>query len=163
MKYQTKNPLGKFGLDLNGKKVQQPDISESLIDSGYIMNGMFDEEVDILMTNQLFIHAYSGSRTDTVSGQVNIAINILVDNKFESLSNNFEFRSFAIADEIENMFSETYIDKDNADEDLVNELGNLKFTLHKNSFTYTRLTKTSSIRLLTIVLTTNINYMRVNK
>ena len=161
LKYQTKNPLGQMGISLDNKKVPQPDIIESLIDEDYIMNGMFDENISSLVKNQLFIHVYSGNKTDMVSGQVNIAINILIDKKFEYLSNSFELRSYAIADEIENMFSDTYIDKDNSDNDIIKDLGNLKFSLNRNSFTYSRLSKSNNIVLFTLILTTNINPIRI--
>lgn len=161
LKYQTKNPLGQMGISLDNKKVPQPDIIESLIDEDYIMNGMFDENISSLVKNQLFIHVYSGNKTDMVSGQVNIAINILVDNKFEHLSNKFELRTYAIADEIANMFSDTYIDKDNSDNDIIKDLGNLKFSLNRNSFTYSRLSKSNNIVLFTLILTTNINPIRI--
>lgn len=161
LKYQTKNPLGQMGISLDNKKVPQPDIIESLIDEDYIMNGMFDENISSLVKNQLFIHVYSGNKTDMVSGQVNIAINILVDNKFEHLSNKFELRTYAIADEIANMFSDTYIDKDNSDNDIIKDLGNLKFSLNRNSFTYNRLSKSNNIVLFTLILTTNINPIRI--
>lgn len=161
LKYQTKNPLGQMGISLDNKKVPQPDIIESLIDEDYIMNGMFDENISSLVKNQLFIHVYSGNKTDMVSGQVNIAINILIDKKFEYLSNSFELRSYAIADEIENMFSDTYIDRDNSDNDIIKDLGNLKFSLNRNSFTYSRLSKSNNIVLFTLILTTNINPIRI--
>ena len=161
LKYQTKNPLGQVGISLDNKKVPQPNITESLIDSDYIMNGMFDEDMSSIVKNQLFIHVYNGNKTDMVNGQVNIAINILIDKKFEYLSNSFELRSYAIADEIENMFSDTYIDKDNSDNDIIKDLGNLKFSLNRNSFTYSRLSKSNNIVLFTLILTTNINPIRI--
>lgn len=161
LKYQTRNPLGQVGISLDNKKVPQPDITESLIDSDYIMNGMFDEDMSSIVRNQLYIHVYNGNRTDMVSGQVNIAINILIDKKFEYLSNSFELRSYAIADEIENMFSDVYIDNDNSDNDIIKDLGNLKFSLNKNSFTYGRLSKSNNIVLFTLILTTNINPIRI--
>lgn len=161
LKYQTKNPLGQMGISLDNKKVPQPDITESLIDSDYIMNGMFDEDMSSIVKNQLYIHVYNGNKIDMVSGQVNIAINILIDKKFEYLSNSFELRSYAIADEIENMFSDTYIDKDNSDNDIIKDLGNLKFSLNRNSFTYSRLSKSNNIVLFTLTLTTNINPIRI--
>lgn len=161
LKYQTKNPLGQVGISLGNKKVPQPDITESLIDSDYIMNGMFDEDMSSIVKNQVFIHVYNGNKTDMVNGQVNIAINILIDKKFEYLSNSFELRSYAIADEIENMFSDTYIDKDNSDNDIIKDLGNLKFSLNRNSFTYSRLSKSNNIVLFTLILTTNINPIRI--
>lgn len=161
LKYQTKNPLGQMGISLDNKKVPQPDIIESLIDEDYIMNGMFDEDMSSIVKNQVFIHVYNGNKTDMVSGQVNIAINILIDKKFEYLSNSFELRSYAIADEIENMFSDTYIDRDNSDNDIIKDLGNLKFSLNRNSFTYSRLSKSNNIVLFTLILTTNINPIRI--
>lgn len=161
LKYQTRNPLGQVGISLDNKKVPQPDITESLIDSDYIMNGMFDEDMSSIVRNQLYIHVYNGNRTDMVSGQVNIAINILIDKKFEYLSNKFELRTYAIADEIENMFSDTYIDKDNSDNDIIKDLGNLKFSLNRNSFKYDRLSKSNNIVLFTLILTTNINPIRI--
>lgn len=161
LKYQTRNPLGQVGISLDNKKVPQPDITESLIDSDYIMNGMFDEDMSSIVKNQVFIHVYSGSKTDMVSGQVNIAINILVDKKFEDLSNSFEKRSYAIADEIENMFSDVYMDNDNSDKDIIKDLGNLKFSLNRNSFKYDRLSKSNNIILFTLILTTNINPIRI--
>lgn len=161
LKYQTKNPLGQVGISLDNKKVPQPNITESLIDSDYIMNGMFDEDMSSIVKNQVFIHVYNGNKTDMVNGQVNIAINILIDKRFEYLSNSFELRSYAIADEIENMFSDTYIDKDNSDNDIIKDLGNLKFSLNRNSFTYSRLSKSNNIVLFTLILTTNINPIRI--
>lgn len=161
LKYQTRNPLGQVGISLDNKKVPQPDITESLIDSDYIMNGMFDEDMSSIVRNQLYIHVYNGNKSDMVSGQVNIAINILIDKKFEYLANKFELRTYAIADEIENMFSDVYIDKDNSDNDIIKDLGNLKFNLNKNSFTYGRLSKSNNIVLFTLILTTNINPIRI--
>lgn len=162
--YNNLSPLAKRSKTYDGKVVDQPDITYSLIDSDNIENGMFDEEMTQLVKNQLYVHVYRGDRNDDVNATVYIAINILVDKKFERLTNKFDLRSYKIGDIIEELFNDVYIDKLNTDEGIVKELGNLHFKLvPSNSFNYGRLSKTNSIVLHTIVLTTTLNTLRVDK
>lgn len=162
--YNNLSPLAKRSKTYDGKVVDQPDITYSLIDSDNIENGMFDEEMTQLVKNQLYVHVYRGDRNDDVNATVYIVINILVDKKFEHLTNKFDLRSYKIGDIIEELFNDVYIDKLNTDEGIVKELGNLHFKLvPSNSFNYGRLSKTNSIVLHTIVLTTTLNTLRVDK
>lgn len=162
--YNTLMPLSKRSKGYDGKVVEQPDIDFSLIDGDYIINGMFDDEMEQLVRNQLYIHVYKGNRNDDVNATVYIAINILVDKKFENLANKWDLRSFQIGDIIEELFNDVYIDKNNTDEEIIKELGNLNFKLiPTGSFTYERLSKSNSIVWQSIVLTTTLNTLRVSK
>lgn len=162
--YNTLMPLSKKSKGYDGKIIEQPDIDFSLIDEGYIENGMFDDEMEQLVKNQLYIHVYKGNRNDDVNATVYIAINILVDKKFEHLVNKWDLRSYQIGDIIEELFNDVYIDKNNTDEEIVKELGNLHFKLiPTTSFAYDRLSNSNSIVLQSIILTTTLNTLRVNK
>lgn len=163
--YNTLMPLAKKSKGYDGKVVEQPDIDFSLIDDDYIINGMFDEDMEQLVKNQLYVHVFKGNRNDDVNATVYIAINILVDKKFEHLVNKWDLRSYQIGDIVEELFNDVYIDKNNTDEEIIKELGNLHFKLISNggSFTYDRLSKTNSIVLQSIVLTTTLNTLRINK
>lgn len=155
--YHTINPLGSKGLELDNNVIEQPNIEKSLLDKN-IFDGMFNEYMEELHQNQIYIHTYKG-RTNDDWGEIYIAINILVPLTFEKLANFGEKRSFAIASEIEDLFQNIVIADDNADENLINKLGNLKFKLIQ--FDNGRLSKTNNIVVNTIVLKTGVSTNRL--
>ncbi len=159
LRYQTINPLSDKGLTKDNKIVEQPDIEEDLLDV-CIFDGMFNQYMEELHLCQIYIHTYSG-RNDYDWGEIYIAINILIPSTFEKLVNFGEKRSFAIASEVEDMFQDICVDKDNADKYLVDKLGNLKFVV--TQFENSRLSKTNNIVLNTIVLKTGVSTRRVSE
>ncbi len=155
--YPTLNPLGDEGLKLNAEIIPQPDITESLLDK-LIFDSTFNENMEQIHENQIYIHTYKG-RSDGEWGDIYIAINILIPLTYEKLANFGEKRSFAIATEIEDMFQDICVAEDNAEEYLIDKLGNLKFKVVQ--FDNGRLSKTNNIILNTIVLKTGVTVDRI--
>ena len=117
LRYPTLNPLGDEGLKLNSEIIQQPNITESLLDKN-IFDSMFNESMEELHESQIYIHTYKG-RSDGEWGEIYIAINILIPLTYEKLANFGDKRSFAIATEIEDMFQDICVAKDNAEKHLI--------------------------------------------
>lgn len=157
LSYCTINPLGEKGLTKDNKIINQPDIEESLINS-QIFDGMFNEYMEELHQSQIYIHTYRG-RVYNEWGDIYVAVNILVPMVFEKLANFGEKRSFAIGKEIEDMFQNISIDKDTAEDYMVDKLGNLKFEVE--SFDNSRLSKTNNIVLLSVILKTGVSTRRL--
>ena len=155
--YPTLNPLGDEGLKLNSEIIQQPNITESLLDR-YIFDSMFNESMEELHESQIYIHTYKG-RSDGEWGEIYIAINILIPLTYEKLANFGDKRSFAIASEIEDMFQDICIAKDTAEDYMINKLGNLKFEV--TQFENSRLSKTNNIVVNTMILKTGVSTRRV--
>ena len=61
LRYPTLNPLGDEGLKLNSEIIQQPNITESLLDKN-IFDSMFNESMEELHESQIYIHTYKGRR-----------------------------------------------------------------------------------------------------
>ena len=158
LSYYTINPLGEKGLTKDNKIINQPDIEESLIDT-QIFDGMFNEYMEELHQAQIYIHTYRG-RAYNEWGDIYIAINVLIPMVFEKLANFGEKRSFAIGKEIEDMFQSISIDKDTAEDYMVDKLGNLRFEVE--SFDNARLSKTNNIVLLSIILKTGVSTRRLS-
>ena len=118
----------------------------------------FNENMEQMHENQIYIHTYKG-RSDGEWGDIYIAINILIPLTYEKLANFGEKRSFAIATEIEDMFQDICVAEDNAEEYLIDKLGNLKFKVVQ--FDNGRLSKTNNIILNTIVLKTGVTVDRI--
>ena len=155
--YPTLNPLGDEGLKLNAEIIPQPDITESLLDIR-IFDSMFNESMEELHEAQIYIHTYKG-RNDGEWGDIYVAINILIPLSYEKLANFGEKRSFAIATEVEDMFQNICVAKDNAEEHLIDKLGNLKFKIIQ--FDNSRLSKTNNIVLNTVILKTGVAIDRI--
>ena len=155
--YPTLNPLGDEGLKLNSEIIQQPNITESLLDKN-IFDSMFNESMEELHESQIYIHTYKG-RSDGEWGEIYIAINILIPLTYEKLANFGEKRSFAIATEIEDMFQDICVAKDNSEKHLIEKLGNLKFKIMQ--FDNGRLTKTNNVVLNTVILKTGVSTTRL--
>ena len=155
--YPTLNPLGDEGLKLNSEIIQQPNITESLLDKR-IFDCMFNENMEYLHESQIYIHTYKG-RSDGEWGEIYIAINILIPLTYEKLANFGEKRSFAIATEIEDMFQDICVAKDNSEKHLIEKLGNLKFKIMQ--FDNGRLTKTNNVVLNTVILKTGVSTTRL--
>lgn len=155
--YYTINPLGEKGLTKDNKVIDQPNVEKSLIDS-QIYDGMFNEYMEELHQAQIYIYTSNG-RVDNDWGYVYLSVSILVPMTFERLANFGEKRSFAIGNEIEGMFQDICIAKDNAEDFMINKLGNLKFQVVQ--FTNTRLSKTNNIVVNTIVLKVGISARRL--
>ena len=87
------------------------------------------------------------------------AINILIPLTYEKLANFGDKRSFAIATEIEDMFQDICVAKDNADKYLIEKLGNLKFKIIQ--FDNGRLSKTNNVVVNTVILKTGVSTTRL--
>ena len=157
--YNTINPLGDKGLGLDGKIITQSDVEKSLLET-QIFDGMFNEYMEELHQSQIYIHTYKG-RTSEDWGEIYIAVNILVPKLYEKLSNFGEKRSFAIASEIEDMFQDMCVARDNAEEFLIDKLGNIKFKVVQ--FDNSRLSKTNNIIMNTIIIRVGISTTRLDK
>ena len=151
--YQTLNPLGDEGLKLNSEIIQQPNITESLLDKN-IFDSMFNESMEELHESQIYIHTYKG-RSDGEWGEIYIAINILIPLTYEKLANFGDKRSFAIATEIADMFQDICVAKDNADKYLIEKLGNLKFKIIQ--FDNGRLSKPNNVLVNTLIFQTGVS------
>ena len=157
LRYPTLNPLGDEGLKLNSEIIQQPNITESLLNKN-IFDSMFNESMEELHESQIYIHTYKG-RSDGEWGEIYIAINVLVPLTYEKLANFGEKRSFAIATEIEDMFQDICVAKDNAEKYLIEKLGNLKFKIRK--FDNGRLSKTDNVVVNTVILKNGVSTTRL--
>ena len=157
--YNTVNPLGDKGLGLDNNIVSQPDITKSLLET-QIFDGMFNEYMEELHQSQIYIHTYNGMAFDDW-GEIYIAVNILIPRLYEKLSNFGEKRSFAIASEIEDMFQDICVARDNAEEFLIDKLGNVKFKVVQ--FDNGRLSKTNNIITNTVVIKVGVSTTRLDK
>lgn len=156
--YHTVNPLGSKGLELDNDIIEQPNIDESLLDKN-IFDSMFNEYMAELHENQIYVHTFRG-RTNDDWGEIYIEINVLVPLTFERLANFGEKRSFAIASEIEDLFQNISVASDNADDFLIDKLGNLRFKVVQ--FDNNRLSKTNNIVVNTIILKTGVSLNRLD-
>ena len=157
--YNTINPLGDKGLGLDNNIISQPNITKSLLET-QIFDGMFNEYMEELHQSQIYIHTYKG-RTSEDWGEIYIAVNILVPKLYEKLSNFGEKRSFAIASEIEDMFQDICVARDNTEEFLIDKLGNVKFKIVQ--FDNGRLSKTNNIITNTVVIKVGVSTTRLDK
>ena len=157
--YNTINPLGDKGLGLDNNIISQPDITKSLLET-QIFDGMFNEYMEELHQSQIYIHTYKGQNIDDW-GNVYIAVNILIPKLYEKLSNFGEKRSFAIASEIEDMFQDICVARDNTEEFLIDKLGNVKFKIVQ--FDNGRLSKTNNIITNTVVIKVGVSTTRLDK
>ena len=157
--YNTINPLGDKGLGLDNNIISQPDITKSLLET-QIFDGMFNEYMEELHQSQIYIHTYKGQNIDDW-GNIYIAVNILIPRLYEKLSNFGEKRSFAIASEIEDMFQDICVARDNAEEFLIDKLGNVKFKVVQ--FDNGRLSKTNNIVTNTVVIKVGVSTTRLDK
>ena len=159
LSYNTLNPLGSRGLTLDNEIIDQPNIEDSLLDKN-IYDGMFNEYMEDIHQAQIYIHTYRGM-TNEDWGEIYISVNILVPSLYEKLSNFGEKRSFAIASEIEDMFQDICIAKDNTIGLLIEKLGNIRFKIVQ--FDNSRLSKTNNIVVNTVVLKAGVSLSRLDK
>lgn len=157
--YNTINPLGDKGLGLDNNIISQPDVTKSLLET-QIFDGMFNEYMEELHQPQIYIHTYNGMAFEDW-GEIYIAVNILIPRLYEKLSNFGEKRSFAIASEIEDMFQDICVARDNAEEFLIDKLGNVKFKIVQ--FDNGRLSKTNNIITNTVVIKVGVSTTRLDK
>ena len=157
--YNTINPLGDKGLGLDNNIISQPDVTKSLLET-QIFDGMFNEYMEELHQPQIYIHTYNGMAFEDW-GEIYIAVNILIPRLYEKLSNFGEKRSFAIASEIEDMFQNICVARDNAEEFLIDKLGNVKFKIVQ--FDNGRLSKTNNIITNTVVIKVGVSTTRLDK
>jgi hypothetical protein len=113
-----------------------------------------------LHQSQIYIHTYNGMAFEDW-GEIYIAVNILIPKLYEKLSNFGEKRSFAIASEIEDMFQDICVARDNAEEFLIDKLGNVKFKVVQ--FDNGRLSKTNNIVTNTVIIKVGVSTTRLDK
>lgn len=160
--YNTKTPLSNKGICYDGKNSQQKDIDFSLIGEN-IDNGMFDDEMQNIVMNQLYVHVFQSRPTTSNTGEMHILVNVLVDKKYEYLADRFSMRSWLILDRVANILHGLCIDDTNANSSLVDKLGNLEFEVDKGGCRYERLGKGSSVLVNTIAIKVGLTTMRIPK
>lgn len=155
-RYLTKSPLSKNATDLNGDKVVQPDLLNSLMidsDEGkqVLFKGSFDEDIQAIEQTFIFVHTYDGNFND-VTGKLRVAVSFICNNDREQLKYDEESRStevtIEISDFLDMMSNEEYID----------DIGNLTFKLV--NYKHGRVSKTNSMLLTTLFLEVGIVTMR---
>ena len=117
--YNTRNPLSIKGLTYDGKRIDQPDLSEEDV-KNLIMVLPFNPSMKIDAQNSIFLNIPQC----TFAGDVNrvyVDINIVSPTEYFKINNGV--RLYEIANEIANIFDGICV------EDTSYELGNSKFTL----------------------------------
>lgn len=156
--YNSLDPLAGETVDYNSNIVKQQDIKISLKDS-LIHDYMFNDEMLTDTKNQMFIYTYAGKKVNGDFGDIYVSINIAVPKTFERITNGYVKRTFAIGSLIEDEFQEIFLDSGNSDEYIIKNIGNPRFEI--TNFDCGRVTKSSNLILLTLVLKTSINISRV--
>lgn len=101
IKYLTDNPLGSRGKLANGKLIDQPDITESLIGNDKnIIPSLYREDCLEYETCLIFIYSHKGDLSSKTIGEFFINIDVLVPTAKDIMSDLREKRTFAIANEI---------------------------------------------------------------
>lgn len=156
--YNSLNPLVNESIGYNNNRVKQVDINTSLIGS-LIHDYMFNDEMLVDTKNQIFVCTYAGKKLNEDFGDIYVSINIAVPKTFERITDEYTKRTFAIGSIIEDEFQHMFLDNNNSDEYVLKKLGNPRFEI--TNFECGRVTKTSNLILLSLVLKTSINISRV--
>lgn len=160
MRYMTKTPLAKKGVQYDGKLIEQPDLTTTLREDTsegemVLFTGIFDPDMETIYKNYIFIQHYDTYTYDDVMQKTNFNIHILVDDKYNKLKNYGEERIYEIADRIAQLIDDHTID----DEDLVDCIGHVQFKI-RGRISEMRLSKTKTITLLTIPVEISNSVMR---
>ena len=118
--YNTQNPLSKKGLTYSNQKVDQPDLTKKDVEK-LITLLPFNPDMKIEVANSIFLGISKAIFRDV--NIIYLDVDVISSSEYFQISNGL--RLYEIADRIANMFDGIYI----TDEDYVEELGNLKFTL----------------------------------
>lgn len=162
MRYMTKTPLAKKGVQYDGKLIEQPDLTTTLREDTsegemVLFTGIFDPDMETIYKNYIFIQHYDTYTYDDVMQKTNFNIHILVDDKYNKLKNYGEERIYEIADRIAQLIDDHTID----DEDLVDCIGHVQFKI-RGRISEMRLSKTKTITLLTIPVEISNSVMRLH-
>lgn len=160
MRYMTTTPLSKKGVMYDGSLIEQPDLKTSLkydTNEGekVLFTGMFDPDMETIYKNYIFIQHYNTWINDDTMQDTTFYMYILVDDKYNELKNYGEERTYAIADRIAQLIDGHTVD----DEDLVDEIGNVKFEI-KGQISEMRMSKTKTIGMLSIPIKVTTSILR---
>lgn len=144
----------------DGSLIEQPDLKTSLkydTNEGekVLFTGMFDPDMETIYKNYIFIQHYNTWINDDTMQDTTFYMYILVDDKYNELKNYGEERTYAIADRIAQLIDGHTVD----DEDLVDEIGNVKFEI-KGQISEMRMSKTKTIGMLSIPIKVTTSILR---
>lgn len=111
-KYNTDTPLAKYGFLQDNTRVDQPDITESLIEDN-IIPSLFDEDLLDKEKVSIFVYPYKGDFRDDEIGDNYLGVDILCPNSINRLSKMDAERIFLIGGLIADMFDDKQIKKTN--------------------------------------------------
>ena len=123
--YNSQNPLSLKGRLYNGKKVDQPDLTEQQV-KDLITLLPFNPDMKIELDNYIFLNTPSATFRN---GENTIYLDVNIISPVEYFKITTGLRVYEIAHKISNMFDGLYVDDENYKE----ELGNLKFNLYDTS------------------------------
>lgn len=111
-KYNTDTPLSKYGFLKDGTKIEQIDISDSLIEDN-IIPSLFDESLLDKEKVIIFVYPYKGDFAEEEMGDNYLGVDILCPQNINRLSKMGEERIFLIAGLIADMFDDKQIMRSN--------------------------------------------------
>lgn len=132
--YNTSNPLGSKGKGYDGSIVPQTDVSDDKM-KGLLFDIPFNPEMDIKLTNSLYINIKNGSFTSS-KNSIYFDVNILVPDDYCRISDGY--RHFEIAQRVADIFDNIYVNE----KEYVEDLGNLQPILY--AMPIIRLSKSSN-------------------
>ncbi|MDU5207898.1 MAG: hypothetical protein E6182_18230 [Clostridioides difficile] len=145
LKYHTNTPLSKYGFLKNGKKIEQVDVNESLIDVN-IIPSLFDENLLNKDKVIIFVFPHKGDFGGEI-GDNYFAIDIICPQNLNKLSEMGEERIFLIAGLIADLFDDKKILKKN---------GN-PLTQYKANFTNFEVSRTDkNLECIGVSMTVNV-------
>lgn len=153
--YKSKNPLGSKGLGYDDELKDQPDITSSLLKL-FIRDGFFLDKMASEKDIHVFVHTFKAMPVSDNVISVRVAIYILTPYEYEYLADFGEKRSYSIAQKIEDLLVDMYVDFDDF---MYDDLGNLKFRLIDVS--NARINESDTTILHTMVLETRMINRRV--
>ena len=123
--YNSQNPLSLKGRLYNGKKVDQPDLTEQQV-KDLITLLPFNPDMKIELENYIFLNTPSATFRN---GENTIYLDVNIISPVEYFEITTGLRIYEIAHKVSNIFDGLYVD----DENYMEELGNLKFNLYDTS------------------------------
>ena len=156
MNYLTLTPTSSKGMGYDGKVINQPDLTHSLL-KDYVVNGVvvheknlfdssFSSDIETLTKNQIFVHSTRSRINERNNSQrIEFYINIIISQKYENLKNYGAKRTYEIAGRIADLLDNVTIENT----EIVDIVGNVK-TVIDGDITTMRLSKTNDSILLSL-------------
>lgn len=107
-KYNTDTPLAKYGFLKDNTKIEQVDVTESIIETN-IIPSLFDESLLDKERVKIFVYPYKGDFSEDEIGDNFLGIDILCPNNINRLNKMGAERIFLIAGLIADMFDDKQI------------------------------------------------------